>query len=185
LAALPRIYVDNHCSPAFQLFRQLADDGPTPVESPMSSTFTDCSITSPYGAAEAYVWAVTDVNWKNSLGEMGVLQAVVDAITASDVAHVAILKDIEVYPANRGEGYGTELLSKVMAKFDEAAAGIVILYADMCEDNEFDLTEWYEGFGFKKIDNHTDAPCMVVASEELILQLRAANDFDADDLSPT
>lgn len=132
-----------------------------------------------YGGIEAYTCDLEDENWQNYLDEMGLRSAVIDAIAASGERCIGVLQDIRVYEGYRNLGHGNALMSDLMNDFEDQGAEIIVVFADLLEDNDFDLEAWYEDFGFERVDRDKDAPFMMIASEELLAEVKAINGFVA------
>ena len=73
---------------------------------------------------------------------------------------VAILKNINIEEDQRNRGFGYRGLNLFLDKVKQANS--VLLIADVGEENNFNLEEWYKGFGFKTIDISGGMPIMVL-----------------------
>lgn len=61
----------------------------------------------------------------------------------------AVIKNINVPASKRNQGIGNELIDFFIDKVSDAS--LIFLEVDMEEDNNFNLIDWYEGFGFENI----------------------------------
>ncbi|MFG6572232.1 hypothetical protein ACGYLO_11565 [Sulfitobacter sp. 1A13353] len=142
-----------------------------------ASGFHDCSDRTSFGSVDAFVCDLVDDSWEDYLDMMGVRTAMIETLRDAPVQRVAVLRGLEVNPDDRGEGHGHRMMANLLDSFDDLGANITFLFADMEECNDFDLTEWYAGYGFERVDNDEAAPCMMIASPEIIAEVRAANAF--------
>lgn len=78
---------------------------------------------------------------------------------------IGIIKNFHVDDNYRGKGLGNKLLSKAIEEAYNNDAESIILIADMDESNKFDIQEWYEKYGFKKITNTRAGPLMILDEE--------------------
>ena len=53
----------------------------------------------------------------------------------------------------RNQGYGTQLVDMFIGESSVSGANAIILESDEAESNDFDLTKWYESFGFEKLES--------------------------------
>lgn len=75
---------------------------------------------------------------------------------------IAIIRNVYVDEDQRGQGYGNQLVSDAI---DDAAGNLadaIICVADMSEDNNINLVQWYENFGFEVIGKAGSDPVMVL-----------------------
>ena len=63
---------------------------------------------------------------------------------------------------NRGQGLGNYLVSNAIENAAYNGAEAIVLVSDTGEDNQFDLTKWYEGFGFEIHGSASGDPVMVL-----------------------
>jgi len=73
---------------------------------------------------------------------------------------IAILKNVNVSANMRGRGLGNDLMSKFLN--DASDAKNVVLIADTGESNDFDLIEWYKGWGFAQIGESGEFLVMIL-----------------------
>jgi N-acetylglutamate synthase-like GNAT family acetyltransferase len=90
---------------------------------------------------------------------------------------VALLRNLMVEPELRGQGIGSDLVMEFMSEADQLGASCFILIADAEEiqENDLDLTGWYEQFGFQKVMNTTSGPFMVMGDHVVEAFNRAFN----------
>ena len=73
---------------------------------------------------------------------------------------IAILKNLNVPSTYRGQGVGNDLMSAFLN--DASDAKNVVLIADTAESNDFNIIEWYRGWGFIQIGSAGGNPVMVL-----------------------
>ena len=142
--------------------------------------YIDLSKTYPDRRIEAFINARNGDEWFDYLDAMGVRSAVGDAIAEAPVKWIGVLQDLHVNDGFRGKKLGTVLFQNAVEAMENHGVEIMILFADMEEENEFDLTTWYSSFGFERVDNDKAAPMMVKAAPELIAALRSINGIDTE-----
>lgn len=74
---------------------------------------------------------------------------------------IAVLKSVWVEEEEQGNGLGTELVESFLDEASDRGMDRIILIADTEDDNEFNLVEWYESFGFEKITSLKEFPLMM------------------------
>lgn len=139
------------------------------------------SVVESYGAIDAYTCSKADLDWSDYFDEMGVRDEVVETIKHAPVERISVIKDLTIEEHARGRGRGTELLTYALSRFEADKADIILLFADLEEDNDFPLAEWYEKHGFMRVDNDKSSPCMMIGSEDLLSQIRRINGFSRQD----
>ena len=75
---------------------------------------------------------------------------------------IAIIRNMYVDEDQRGQGYGNQLVNDAI---DDAAGNLadaIICVADMSEDNNINLVQWYKNFGFEVIGKAGSDPVMVL-----------------------
>jgi len=142
-----------------------------------SSGFHDCSQKTSFGSIEGYVCDLIDESWEDYLDEMGVRTEMIEAIRRAPLQRVAILRGLEINPDDRGEGHGHKMVSNLLDSFEDLGSNVTLLFADMEEINDFDLTRWYARYGFERVDNDTSAPCMMIAGPEILTEVRRINGY--------
>lgn len=70
---------------------------------------------------------------------------------------IAILTNMSIEEEYRGDGLGTELLKGFIYDAEEKNAEAIILVADTGDDNEFNLVQWYEKYGFEIIHGQAES----------------------------
>lgn len=73
---------------------------------------------------------------------------------------VSILKNMNVNDSERNKGYGRDGMSTFLEESSDASC--ILLISDVLEHNEFDLTKWYEGYGFEEIGKAGGNPLMLL-----------------------
>lgn len=105
------------------------------------------------GTAEGYVCHFKDENWRNYLESILLEEDVkkIEKMFAENNAQkIAVFKNMYVDEESRGDGIGTELVECFLEEANEA--DFIILEADIQESNLFNLVNWYQSYGFKKIE---------------------------------
>jgi predicted GNAT family N-acyltransferase len=74
---------------------------------------------------------------------------------------VAILKNVWVDEESRGQGVGSELMSKFFDEAEEASSFVLIADSEQTQNQDFNLAKWYEGYGFETIGESGSGPVMV------------------------
>lgn len=151
----------------------------------MTQTLIDCSFSDACASIEGYVCDLDDETWSDYLDDMGMRCQMIDAIAVAPCSKVGVIKNLNVEAVFRNEGHGTRLLADLLETFDWHGAEIMILFADMEEANEISLTEWYEGFDFVRVDRDEAAPCMMIATEDLIATIRDINGYEPEAQMPS
>ena len=75
---------------------------------------------------------------------------------------IVIIRNMYVDEDQRGQGYGNQLVNDAI---DDAAGNLadaIICVADMSEDNNINLVQWYKNFGFEVIGKAGSDPVMVL-----------------------
>jgi predicted GNAT family N-acyltransferase len=75
---------------------------------------------------------------------------------------IAIIRNMYVDEDQRGQGYGNQLVSDAIDDAVGSLADAIICVADMSEDNNINLVQWYENFGFEVIGKAGSDPVMVL-----------------------
>ena len=142
----------------------------------MHDFYVDCTIEHHHGSIEGYVCGGQDVNWKNFIEGENLPGTFIEIIEAENLERIGVIKTLYVDEDARNQGIGTELMDDAMSLYDQHGADIVILFAGTREENNFDLVEWYETYGFESIDDSPDVTFMIYPgdNEELAQKLRDA-----------
>jgi ribosomal protein S18 acetylase RimI-like enzyme len=113
------------------------------------------------GDLEGYVVNTTDPAIRNYLESQGASENLIDKITQT-YERVGLLRNLFVDTEARNRGIGSRLVSDAIdsASYNEAQA--ILLVSDASEDNEFDLTQWYENFGFEVVGQAGTDPVMIL-----------------------
>lgn len=96
-----------------------------------------------------------EVQLGNYLAKHGVVEVI--PFIKERFETIAILTNMSVEEEYRGDGLGTELLEGFIDDAVEKQAEAIILVADTGENNEFNLVEWYEEYGFEIIHGHEES----------------------------
>jgi len=113
-------------------------------------TYKSITIEEDYGSIEGFAVSTNEENvfifleGEDYLEEWGEL---------SKNQRVAVVKNFYVEEEERGNGYGTELLDAFLSEADFHDVDKVILIADMTENNQMNLMEWYQNRDFQVISN--------------------------------
>ena len=75
---------------------------------------------------------------------------------------MALIRNMYVDDDYRGQGIGNDLVSNAIDDAANNGADAIILVSDTDEDNPFDLTKWYEGFGFEIVGTAGNNPVMIL-----------------------
>ena len=113
------------------------------------------------GSLEGYVIDSSAPNLTNYLHSQGASDDVINNIK-SQYTRIAILRNMSVDEDNRGQGLGNYLVSNAIENAAYNGAEAIVLVSDTGEDNQFDLTKWYEGFGFEIHGSASGDPVMVL-----------------------
>ena len=84
----------------------------------------------------------------------------------SESLPIAFLKNMYVEDEFKNQGYGAELVGLFIDESSGLNANAIILESDEAESNNFDLTLWYESFGFEKLKSQDANPIMIRRHEE-------------------
>ncbi len=113
------------------------------------------------GSLEGYVIDSSAPNLTNYLHSQGASDDVINNIK-SQYTRIAILRNMSVDEDNRGQGLGNYLVSNAIENAAYNGAEAIVLVSDTGEDNQFDLTKWYEGFGFEIHGSASGDPVMIL-----------------------
>ena len=113
------------------------------------------------GSLEGYVMSTDKPNIGNYLQSQGATPELINNITKR-YKTLALIRNMYVDDDYRGQGIGNELVSNAIDAAANNDADAIILVSDTDEDNPFDLTEWYEGFGFEVIGTAGNNPVMIL-----------------------
>lgn len=113
------------------------------------------------GSLEGYVIDSSAPQLTNYLHSQGASDDVIDQIK-SQFTRIAILRNMSVDEDNRGQGIGNDLVSNAIENAAHNGAEAIVLVSDTGEDNQFDLTKWYEGFGFEIHGSAAGDPVMIL-----------------------
>jgi GNAT superfamily N-acetyltransferase len=119
------------------------------------------------GSAEGYVTdPANEPNFGNWLDKEGCRNrpAVMDALVGPVIA---ILKNMHVDDDARGNGEGNKLMGNFLETASSLGATTIVLLADTQDDQNgsgLDLVAFYEGWGFRVVDQTSGGPIMVLNS---------------------
>jgi len=113
------------------------------------------------GSLEGYVISTDKPNINNYLQSQGARPELINNIT-NRYKTLALIRNMYVDDEYRGQGIGNDLVSNAIDDAANNGADAVILVSDTDENNPFDLTKWYEGFGFEIVGTAGTNPVMIL-----------------------
>jgi ribosomal protein S18 acetylase RimI-like enzyme len=113
------------------------------------------------GSLEGYVMSTDKPNIDNYLQSQGATPELIKNIT-NRYKTLALIRNMYVDDDYRGQGIGNDLVSNAIDDAANNGADAVILVSDTDENNPFDLTKWYEGFGFEIVGTAGTNPVMIL-----------------------
>lgn len=113
------------------------------------------------GSLEGYVVATDKPNISNYLQSQGATPGLINSIM-QQYKTLGLIRNMYVDDDYRGQGIGNDLISNAIDDAAGDGADAIILVSDTDEDNSFDLTKWYEGFGFEIIGVAGNNPIMIL-----------------------
>lgn len=113
------------------------------------------------GSLEGYVMSTDKPNISNYLQSQGATPELINNITRRYTT-LALIRNMYVDDDYRGQGIGNDLVSNAIDDAVNNGADAIILVSDTDEDNPFDLTKWYEGFGFEVVGTAGNNPVMIL-----------------------
>ena len=113
------------------------------------------------GSLEGYVMSTDKPNINNYLQSQGATPELINNITKR-YKTLALIRNMYVDDDYRGQGIGNDLVSNAIDAAANNGADAIILVSDTDEDNPFDLTKWYEGFGFEVVGTAGNNPVMIL-----------------------
>lgn len=113
------------------------------------------------GSLEGYVMSTDKPNINNYLQSQGATPELIKNITTR-YKTLALIRNLYVDDDYRGQGIGNELVSNAIDDAASNGADAILLVSDTYEDNPFDLTKWYEGFGFEVVGTAGNNPVMIL-----------------------
>jgi len=113
------------------------------------------------GSLEGYVMSTDKPNINNYLQSQGARPELINNIT-NRYKTLALIRNMYVDDEYRGQGIGNDLVSNAIDDAASNGADAIILVSDTDEDNPFDLTKWYEGFGFEIVGTAGTNPVMIL-----------------------
>jgi ribosomal protein S18 acetylase RimI-like enzyme len=113
------------------------------------------------GSLEGYVMSTDKPNINNYLQSQGATPELINNITKR-YKTLALIRNMYVDDDYRGQGIGNDLVSNAIDDAANNGADAIILVSDTDEDNPFDLTKWYEGFGFEIVGTAGNNPVMIL-----------------------
>jgi len=117
------------------------------------------------GSLTGYVVDTNMVNMTNYLSGMNVPPNIINELKEK-YNRIGIIKNVYIDDEMRGQGLGNSLMSEAIESAFLDDANAIILIADSGELNDFDLTSWYEGYGFVVIGEATSGHLMVLDPNE-------------------
>lgn len=113
------------------------------------------------GSLEGYVVSSDKPNISNYLESQGATPDLIKNIL-SKYPLIGLIRNMYVDDDARGQGIGNDLVSDAIDAAASSGANAILLVSDMSEDNQFDLTKWYEGFGFEQVGIAGKDPVMIL-----------------------
>ena len=113
------------------------------------------------GSLEGYVMSTDKPNINNYLQSQGATPELINNITKR-YKTLALIRNMYVDDDYRGQGIGNDLVSNAIDDAANNGADAILLVSDTDEDNPFDLTKWYEGFGFEVVGTAGNNPIMIL-----------------------
>jgi ribosomal protein S18 acetylase RimI-like enzyme len=113
------------------------------------------------GSLEGYVVSTDKPNISNYLQSQGVTPELINHITKK-YKTLGLIRNMYVDDDYRGQGIGNDLVGNAIDDAANDGADAIILVSDTDEDNPFDLTKWYEGFGFEVVGTAGNNPLMIL-----------------------
>jgi ribosomal protein S18 acetylase RimI-like enzyme len=113
------------------------------------------------GSLEGYVMPTEKPNINNYLQSQGATPELINNIT-NRYKTLALIRNMYVDDDDRGQGIGNDLVSNAIDDAVNNGADAILLVSDIDEDNLFDLTKWYEGFGFEVVGTAGNNPVMIL-----------------------
>ena len=113
------------------------------------------------GSLEGYVMSTDKPNINNYLQSQGATPELINNIT-KQYKTLALIRNMYVDDDYRGQGIGNDLVSNAIDDAVNNGADAIILVSDSDEDNPFDLTKWYESFGFEVVGTAGNNPVMIL-----------------------
>jgi N-acetylglutamate synthase-like GNAT family acetyltransferase len=100
--------------------------------------------------------------WLERIGAQRI-RIMMDQCEQEDLLAVAVIQNIYVEPSERGKGYGSEALDQWLD--DTHDVKFYLLELDLKEENDIDIEEWFERFGFHRMDSSLSGnPVMIMKS---------------------
>ena len=113
------------------------------------------------GSLEGYVVSTDKPNISNYLQSQGATPGLINSIMQR-YKTLGLIRNMYVDDDYRGQGIGNDLVSNAIDDAAGDGADAIILVSDTDEDNSFNLTKWYEGFGFEIIGVAGNNPIMIL-----------------------
>lgn len=113
------------------------------------------------GSLEGYVISTDNPNISNYLQSQGAPPELINRIIQK-YKTLGLIRNMYVDDDHRGRGIGNDLVSNAIDDAASDKADAIILVSDTDEDNSFDLTKWYESFGFEVIGIAGNNPVMIL-----------------------
>jgi GNAT superfamily N-acetyltransferase len=135
-----------------------------------STSVVSISKTTDGGALEGYVVDTTAPQLKNYLQSQHADQQL-SSILAKKFNRIGIIRNLYVDEDFRGQGIGNDLMDYAINQAFDNGAESILLISDTSEDNQFNLTKWYEGFGFEIVGNAAGDPIMLLDGREQLDEL--------------
>jgi len=117
------------------------------------------------GSLTGYVVDSSEENIRNYLESHGASEILICSLLEK-YSRIGLIRNMYVEKGFRGQGIGGDLVSNAMNEAFLSGAEIVILIADLGEDNYYDLSKWYEeNFDMEIIGTAGSNPILIKKSE--------------------
>lgn len=113
------------------------------------------------GSLEGYVVSTDKPNITNYLQSQGASPELITYIIKK-YKMLGLIRNMYVDDEMRGQGIGNDLVGNAIDDAAAAGSDAILLVSDQNEDNKFNLTKWYEGFGFEVIGMAGGDPVMLL-----------------------
>lgn len=141
------------------------------------------------GSLSGYVVDTIEVNLANYLEDHTDQAGQIMNLLRERNEVVALLRNLAVDEDCRGQGIGSVLVSRFLDEAEALGATAFLLISDENESQSegFDLSEWYESFGFERALPSGEGPIMVMPEclAEALRELQASSVEAAADYAPS
>jgi N-acetylglutamate synthase-like GNAT family acetyltransferase len=115
------------------------------------------------GRISAFVSEADDEGLIDYLAEHTDMAIQVAALLSNQSRRVAVLNMISVAPERRLRGVGNRLMNQFLETAESKGATAILLIAEGTDDHasDFNLSTWFQSFGFTSVEGFSQAPLMV------------------------